>query len=81
MTKSRVADFLTDWLKRVVLVAVVLVLVPVVLDYSYNEVNTDPALRAWSEHQKNAGPAGLITLMWIDGWGGTAYDAAGNPIP
>lgn len=81
MTKSRVADFLTDWLKRVVLVAVVLVLVPVVLDFSYNAAATDPALMDWPAHHKSDSEAGSITLMWLDGWGGTAYDAAGNPIP
>ncbi len=69
MTKAKVADFLVEVLLRAVVLAAVLVLLPVALDTAYSR--TEP----WPAHQNATSPAGTITLMWLDGWGGVAFPA------
>lgn len=73
MTKAKVTDFLVEVLMKVVLFAAVLVLLPVALDNYCAGDNRAISATMWPKHQNSKGPAGLITLMWLDGWAGVAY--------
>lgn len=62
--RTRIADFLTELLLKIVLFAAVLVLAPVAIDSYYYDVRVEQ-IHQIPEHLDSLGPAGDFTLPWL----------------